>query len=67
MSSPAYEKIANTVFLIVGVTIALILAHAILLHQQAEIAEYCTTLINNGTITNISECNMTSLAMEAPL
>jgi hypothetical protein len=44
---------------LIGVIVVLGIGYIVIQQQVIQVREYCESLITNGTITNMSECNIT--------
>lgn len=44
---------------LIGVIVVLVIGYIVIQQQVIAVKEYCQELVNNGTINNISECNIT--------
>lgn len=60
---PDMPDFSGVMFLVIGIIMAVVVGYIVLNTYTVAIEEYCQGLVNNGTITNMSECNVTVDAM----
>lgn len=57
------EKLIGITVAVIGVIVVLFVGYIVIQQQVIAIRDYCQELINNHTIQNMSECNVTIQAM----
>lgn len=57
------KNILGIIFLVIGVIIVFGIGYIVLQTEVENIREACAALLRNGTIKNITECNITVNAM----